>query len=242
MTLLKLQYNFILTKKVRLISAILIALTWIVLILQSGLLEDNSYLLYNREVLITSFIYDGFNIIKIVAVLYSMLLAIYVMYLNKYDVFIVTRKSRMKVIFSKILVIVILEILFVLYLFIVYGIIWGLLDSSVTIGEMNIYLLHITILSIYYALLNIALIIIFSSIFIVIIPFIGYLISNLSMDYGISIKELDNSSKFLNLFFPDLLIFNQEICFVYGILTIVDISILILVLIIIKYKIDDIII
>lgn len=242
MSLLKLQYNFILTKKVKIISAILISLTWIILILQSGLFEDTSYLIYNREVLISAFIYDGFNIIKIVAVLYSMLLAIYVIYLNKYDVFIVTRKSRIKVILSKVAVILFLELMFVLYLFVVYGIIWGLLDVNVTMSEIGVYLFHIIELTTYYALLNIALTLVFYSIFIAVIPFIGYLISNFSIDYGISIHELSNTSKFLNLFFPDLLIFDKEICFIYGILIVFNSCILILLIIIIKYKADDIVI
>jgi len=241
MRLLKLQYNYTLTKKVRLISAVLIALTWIVLILQSGLLENGSNLAYNREQLINSFLYDGFNIIKIVGVLYSMLLSIYVFYLNKYDVFIIPRKSRIKTILSKIAIVLFLEGLFILYLFLFYAIIWGVLDYTVTIDEVLKYLSYLTVLNIYYALFSILLIVLFTSIFSVVIPFIGYLISNLSMDYGISISELDTSSMFLNLFFPDLLIFNKEIYYIYGIVIVLDISMIILVLIIIKYKVEDII-
>ena len=241
MNLIKLQYNFILTKKVKLISAILILLTWVVLLLQSGLLENGSNLVYNREAMIISFLYDGFNIIKIVVVIFSMLLSIYVFYLNQYDVFLVPRKSRMKIILSKIGIVLILEVLFVVYLFLVYAIILGVLDSSINFGDLMVQMSNLINLSIYYSLCYITLIMIFSSIFIVVLPFIGYLCSNLSMDYGVSSNELDSSSKFLNIFFPDLLIYKREIYFVYGALFVFDISILLLALIIIKYKADDVV-
>ncbi len=242
MKLIKLQYNFILTKKVKVISSLLISLTWIVLLLQSELLDKGSNLIYNRELIVTSLLYDGFNIIKIISVLYSMLLTVYVFYLNSYDVFIVTRKSRIKVILSKVVTLLGLEVLFVMYLFLMYVIIWGLLDYNITILDVLPYLGYLLILSCYFTLMNIILIVVFSSIFIVIIPFGGYLLSNLSIDYGISVNEIEESSKLLNLFFPEVFIYHKEVFFVYSPLIVLDISILFLVLIIIKYKVDDIII
>ncbi len=89
-------------------------------------------------------------------------------------------------------------------------------------------------------MLSILLVVTFDNLFIIIIPFIGYLISNLSIDYGLEISKISSVSKGLNVLFPDLILINNSFEYVYGVLFVLSIILVQLLMAIYRYLEKDI--
>jgi hypothetical protein len=49
-----------------------------------------------------------------------------------------------------------------------------------------------------------------------VMPFMGYLISNLSIDYGVKIDEIERGSRIINVLFPDLIVLDGAFEYIYG--------------------------
>lgn len=214
--LLNLQYQFLYTKKIKLITLTLFVLTSIVLILQSNLCTNQSDFDIHRKIYLDDFIYNGLNLIKIILVIYIMLSSVYAFYIGNYDGFLLNRYSRKKIVFTKLIIITCLNMIISLSLMMFYLILWRLIGIGIETDVILKLLSNFSLFLMYYTVIFSLLIIIFDNLFIIILPFIGYLLSNLSVDYGVSIKELSTTSKLVHLIFPDLLFINRSFDYIYG--------------------------
>lgn len=216
MKLNKLHYNFLYTKKVYSITVLLASVCLFILLIQSNIFSSLRDFDVNRELYVSDFLFNGLNLIKILIVFYSMLVVIYTFILNKYDVFLVSRYSKKSIIISKLLVVLFINITLSLVLNLFYLVLWFILDTEVSVYIIFDFLSKMSIFTIYYSLFFILLVTILDNLFIIMIPFVGYLVSSLSIDYGLEVSKLSVSSTLLNSVFPDLLVLNSHFEYVYG--------------------------
>ncbi|AIO19304.1 hypothetical protein KQ51_01428 [Candidatus Izimaplasma bacterium HR1] len=216
MNLLKVHYKFLFTKKVLVVMVILLIISYMIILLQSNLLSSLVDLDINRELYIKGYSYDGLNLIKIVTVLFTMLVGIYSFYISKYDVFLISRNSKTRIIISKFLTVSFISIMFSLCLVLFYSVLWVILDINVELIMIVELLLKMSLFSVYYSLLYAFLVINFNNLFIMVMPFMGYLISNLSIDYGVKIDEIERGSRIINVLFPDLIVLDGAFEYIYG--------------------------
>jgi len=216
MNLFKLHYRFTQSKKVYKITLSLVVISFSILLVQSNILSNLDDFEIHRNFYIDDYLFNGINLIKIVVVVFCMLTSIYSLYINKYEVFLISRYTKKIIIITKILVILWINMVFSIILTMFYMILWLGIDGNVSVDIMFELLVFSTLFSIYYNLMFSLLVIIFENLFISFIPFIGYIVSNLSIDYGVELSKLSTISKILNIFFPDIVIINRHFSYVYG--------------------------
>ncbi len=216
MNILKIHSNFLTTKKIQLVTISLILITFLVLLVQSNVGNRPPDFLIHKAFYLTEYKYTGLNILKIISVLYSMLMCMYAFYISKYDIFLISRFSRKEIIISKIVVVLRNNLMFSIVLGVFYLCLWVMIDNNLEVNIIIYFLTKMSLFIIYFTILFSLLVIIFDNFFIIIIPFIGYLVSNLSIDYGIKMNELNATSKLLNVIFPDLIVINGGFEYVYG--------------------------
>lgn len=242
MNLIKLHYKFMQSKKVYIITLSLVTIVFLILLIQSNILSNFDDFDIRRNLYIDDYLYNGINLLKIVVVVFSMLTVIYSLLINKYDIFLVSRYSRKFIIITKTLVMLLINITLSVILTMLYLVFWLLIDSNVTVDIMFQVLIHFTLFSIYYTIIFSLLILFFENLFISFIPFIGYIVSNLSIDYGIDMDKINSTSRFLNIVFPDILIINRHFYYVYGVVFVLATVCFMFLLLISRYLYKDLII
>lgn len=213
-----------------------------ILLLQSGILNNYTDYDIHRDYYLNEFLYNGTNIIKIITVMYSMLVCIYGFYISKYDVFLIGRFCRNKTIISKVSVVLWINSLFLLSLSIFYLCLWVVIDNSISVNIIYIFTFKMMLFVMYYTVLFAILIIIFENLFIIILPFVGYLVSNFSIDYGLEVQHVSSTSKLLNTIFPDLIVLNKGFEYVYGWVYVLSMFVLFTGLLFYQYKHNDLVI
>lgn len=193
----------------------------------------------NQELYTENYVFTGLNIIKIVVVVYSMLLSIYVFYINQYDVFVLNRTNRQKALITKVIAALSVIVTNVIIFCLLFSLFWLIL-SDVELKTIMSILLKLVLFTLFYSLFYIVLLIMFHNLFVVIIPFIGYLVSNFSIDYGIARNQISAFSKGIHLLFPDVAMFNEGFMFIYGDIFIIGYIAVFFIILLQKYDTSDI--
>ena len=153
---------------------------------------------------------------KVIIVIFTTFSVIYAFIFNSYDIFLIMRSSKIKVIISKIIVTTGLNIFIGTILYIMFIIIWLLTPYQFFVNIIATGLLRVVMFIMFYSLIEIMLIIIFKHIYILIIPLLGFLVSTYSIDLGVEVSDLSTFSLLINLGFPDLINVDNSFQFLYG--------------------------
>ncbi len=215
--IIRLNMDFLVTKKFKIISLIIIVITCFILVFISNITKTEEELSYNVLLYQRLFLYEGFNIVKVIGILLSMLVVINGFLINDYDLFIITRVNRKKTLIGKVIAVFLTEIYIMTYIYLIFVILYGVLYTELTFNITIMWLIKLIFFQMYYSLIFIMLTSIYKSVFIVILPFVGYLVSSFSIDFDTDIDGLSNFSKMINFVFPDLIVFQGEIGFLYGV-------------------------
>lgn len=213
--LLYLHYDFLYTKIIRSISVVLVLIMGFILLFQSNLIGDSLDRLIHLEFYTESFLINGLNIIKTMIVVYSMLFSIYSFSMNKYDVFLIYRTSRAKLIVSKLVIVMFIVVSSMLTYYLFFSLFLIILANTTFLFLFELFL-QLLIFTVFYSLFFSLLLLIFDNLFVAIIPFVGYIISSFSIDYGVLFSEISSFSKMIHVMFPDLIVLNKKILFIFG--------------------------
>jgi hypothetical protein len=196
--------------------------------------------MFNRDSYLDTFLFDALSIMKIVFILYILMNVLYSFILSDYDIFFLSRVSRIKTIVGKVIITLSINLFFGTLIYLLFVIIWSLTPYDIYVNSLLVTYLRIVLFISYYSLLNILLAVIFRHVYILMIPFVGYLISSFSLDYGLALQEQNHFSKSINLLFPDLIDVNHTFSYIYGDIFIIGMIIVFIYGIIKRYSEKDI--
>lgn len=204
-SLVKLHFSYLYSWKIIYISLITLLICLISFILLSNYYLDDNLLLFYSDYYIEEYLFSSLSLIKVVILLQSMFLVINGFVINKYDVYLLIRSDRTSVIISKIITIILGISIFTIFLYLLMNII-GLFLTPYYEFQNNYYgiLFDLITFSILYTLLFMLLINIVKSMYSLLIIFVLYFISNISLEYLVLKRDLSSFTKLINLFFPDV--------------------------------------
>ncbi len=204
-SLVKLHFSYLFSWKIIYISFITLLICLISFVLLSNFYLDNKLLLFYSDYYSEDYIFSSLSLIKIVILLQSMFLVINGFVLNKYDIYLLTRSNRTYVIFSKIITIISGITIFTTALYLLMNIIGLFLTPYYEFQINHLSLLFdLIIFSIIYTLLYVVLLVTVKNMYSLLIIFIIYFISNISLEYLVTKSDLPAFTKFINLTFPDI--------------------------------------
>ncbi len=210
------HFSFLYSKKINIITFGLIGLTLILNIYFSNIFSDYSEIMFNRQSYLDTFLFDSYSIMKIIFILYILMNVLYSFILSDYDIFFLTRVSRIKTVMSKAIITLLINIFFGTVIYLLFAIIWSLTPYDIDVNSLLVIYLRVVLFICYYSLLNILLVVMYKHIYILMIPFVGYLISSFSLEYGVDFQSQNHFSKSINFLFPDLIDFNHTFSYMYG--------------------------
>ena len=236
----KIHFSFLYSIKINIITYVLVFLTVILNIYFSNITSGYTEMIFNQESYLDTFLFDAFSIMKVIFILYILMNVLYGYILSNYDIFFLLRVSRKRSIVGKIIVTLFINLFFGTVIYLCFGIIWTLTPYDICVNTLLISYLRVVLFISYYTLLDVLLVILFRHVFILIIPFIGYLISSFSLDYGVAVYNQNHFSKSANFLFPDLINNNDSFNYIYGDIFIISMIVIFIYGIVKKYQEKDI--
>lgn len=204
-SLLKLHFSYLYSWKIIYISLIIILISMISFIFLSNFYIEHNLLVFYSEYYEEEYMFGSLSLIKLVIVLQSMFLVINGFVINKYDVYLVSRISRKRVILSKVVILVLGITIFTIFIYLIFNIVGLFLTPYYSFRNEHLsILLDLLIFGVIYLLLDILMIIIFKNMYTLVIIFIIYFMSNISLEYLVFKSEISGFSKLLNLLFVDI--------------------------------------
>lgn len=201
----------------------------------------NAELLFDKAYYYNEYYMESLNLAKMMIVLFNFVLVTNSFVFNKYDYFLITRKSRKEVIISKVFILLILSILYTFIIMFMFFLIPLFLTPYMRIFDFFDITKLMMVFSVYYLTLFIFFIIIFKHIYILFFSFSGYLISFLSSELLIKKSETSFFNSFISVFFPDIInyyVYGYD--FLYGSIFVMSLTIILLLVIIKNYTTFDI--
>ncbi len=235
--ILKLHFYYLFSWKIIYISLITLLISIFCFLFFSSFYLDYDLLIYSKLYYREEYYFDIINYLKIAIVLYSMFLVINAFVLNKYDVFILIRRSKKITVISKLLTILIGNIVMITLLFILFLIIGEFLTPIMAISYKDIsILIDLMIFCSVYLLLFTLAYQYSKIIYGILIIFIGYFISDITTEYYALKSSVSIFAKVLNFIFINIGYFqNYGFSLYYGKLYGIALSFILFMIIITKY-------
>ena len=204
-SLIKLHFSYLFSWKIIYISLIIILITMISFVFLSKFYVDHNLLVYYESFYLEEYLFSSISLIKVVVLLQSMFLVINGFIINKYDVYLLIRRDRILTLTSKLMVLIIGIVVFILFLYLIMNII-GLFLTPYYQLDINLFefLIDLVIFGVLYTLLYVLLIIITKNMYSLLVIFITYFVSSISLEYLVLKSDLSLFSKLLNLVFVDI--------------------------------------
>lgn len=203
--LIKLHFNYLFSWKIIYISLIILVINLVSFTILSKFYIEDNLLMFYQDFYFEEYLFSSISLMKITILIQSMFIVINSFIINKYDVYLVLRKSKTLVIISKVIVLVSGTIIFSLLLYLIMNIIGMFLTSYYSFSyEIFDLLVDLIIFSSIYTFLFIIMIIIFKNMYSLLLIFIIYFVNNISLEYLIFKSDLNGFSKLLNLVFVDI--------------------------------------
>ena len=166
---------------------------------------DYDLLLYDSEYYLGEYYFESINYLKIVIVLYNMFLVINGLILNKYDLFLLIRRNRKQVIISKIITLLLGNIVLTAFLYLLFLITGLYLTPYMEIDITSLALLGDLIIFGGAYLLTYILIYFYSKgTYSLLIIVVGYFISDITIEYYVLRSNVSNISKGINFVFMNI--------------------------------------
>jgi len=203
--LIKLHFSYLYSWKIIYIILIILVISMISFIFLSSFYLDKNLLIFYQNYYQDEYVYSSVALIKILILVQSMYIVINGFVINKYDVYLVLRNERFKVIVSKVISMTLGIVIFTIFLFLLMNLIGLFLTPYYRIST-DIYnlLIDLIVFGILYTLLYIFFILTIKNMYSLLFVFIFYFISNISLEYLTVKSELSAFAKLINLVFTDV--------------------------------------
>lgn len=203
--LVKLHFSYLFSWKIIYINLISILFCLVVFVYLSNFYYNNTLLAFYSDFYNEEYIFSVLTLIKIVVLLQSMFIVINGFIINKYDVYLLIRSSRTRVITTKIATILIGTSLFTVTLFLLFNIVGLYLTPYYEFKNTHLELLFdLVLFNVVYCLLYILLVTIIKNMYSLILVYILYFISDISVEYLVQKDNLSFFTKTINLIFPGI--------------------------------------
>ena len=241
-SLVKLHFSYMFSWRIIYISLITLLICLVSFVMLSNFYLNNNLLLFYSDYYTDEYIFSSLSLIKIVILLQSMFIVINGFILNKYDIYLLIRRNRTSVILSKIITIILGITIFTVFLYLLMNIIGLFLTPYYEFQSSYLNIVFdLIIFSILYSLFYILLIVTIKNMYSLLMIFIFYFISNISLEYSVTKNDLPGFTKFINLLFPDIGYFsNLGYDLFYSNFYYISLCIVIIQLILVIYKKTDI--
>lgn len=240
--LIKVHYNYLFSYRMLYILLSLGAIFLIVCLYFSRFYIDNELLMFDANFYQNEYMFEAFNIAKILIVLFAFLQTVYAYVLNKYDYFLVVRASRKKVFLSKVIVLYFIATIFITICYLILFIIPLYLTPYFSTSTVSIgILLKMLLFGYVYNTLFIMTITITKHVFGLFLVFTGFIISFISNDLEPIKENVTNFNKVSNIIFPDIIQYtNVGYDFLYGSIFVIALTLLYVSVGILVYQYTDI--
>ncbi len=204
-SLFKLHFHYLFSWKVIYVSLALLLLSILSSLLFSKFYLDYDLLVFNSRYYLEEYYFEGINYLKIIIVLFNMFLVINSFVLNKYDIFLIVRRSKKVVISSKIIILLLGSSVLIILEYLLFIITGLFLTPYMRISIMDLsILLDLIIFGGVYLLIFIIIYLYSDVIYSLLLGVVGFFISDLSMDYNIQRSGASLMAKALNLVFINI--------------------------------------
>ena len=204
-SMFSLHFHYLFSWKVIYVSLIMFLLSVICFLFFSRFYYDYDLLLYDSEYYLGEYYFESINYLKIVIVLYNMFLVINGLILNKYDLFLLIRRNRKQVIISKIITLLLGNIVLTVILYLLFLITGLYLTPYMEIDVTSLALLGDLIIFGGAYLLTYILIYFYSKgTYSLLIIVVGYFISDITIEYYVLRSNVSNISKVINFVFMNI--------------------------------------
>ena len=216
MKLLNTHFAFLWTKKLFIVFHLIFLLIGILLLGLSNLIASSVSQSFNARTFLTSYYYSGIFYIKLIIIIVIMLFVIYAFFMNDYDLYLVTDKNKVYVLLSKLitLYLLVLYLLTISYLFFI-GLKSLMPYASFSGYDIKVYS-YLCIFSGYYLIIFVLSVYLYKHIFVIVVPITGYLLSMVTIDFGTSASDLSGLSRFIQLWFVDVVYIDELYTLLYG--------------------------
>ena len=203
--MIKLHFYYLFSWKVVYVSLIIVLISTIIFLTFSKFYLDYDLLIFNSKYYREGYYFESINYLKIVIVLYNMFLVINAFILNKYDVFLLARRTRFEVISSKVLVLIIISSILTIMLYLIFLVTGQFLTPFMNISNTDMAILgDLIIFSVIYLLLFISLYFYGKGLYSLLIIVVGYFISDIAIDYYEPRNSVNILSKIINFVFVNI--------------------------------------
>ena len=201
-SLFKLHFHYLFSWKVVYATLIIILVSLISYLLFSRFYLDNNLLVFNAEYYRIEYYFESLNYLKFLIIIYNLFLVINSFAINKYDIFLLIRRSKKQIITSKIIVLFIGSTVLIIILYLIFLIIGLYLTPYMQISFKDLAILgDLIIFSEAYLLIYITTYLYSNSIYNLLTIIVGFFISDLMIDYNSLKNNASTIAKGLNLVF-----------------------------------------
>lgn len=203
---MKLQYHYLFPSKMIFITYGVIAIAFSGFLLLSSCFLPVQELLFHQSLYRQDYYLDGLNFLKLITVIYSMFLVINGYVLHHYDFYLILRSKKKNTVFiSKMLVLLLGNVVFISYCFFLFLFI-PLFLTPYFHFELKLVALYgkMILFGNYYLLLYILIYTIANNIYSLVMVISAYFLSSLTTEYFLEKADIQTVAKIMNLLFVDL--------------------------------------
>lgn len=195
------------TNKVFISVHCFMALLILLLVILSNIFNSQAYLIYNRLMLEENFTQNGIFFIQVFSLLYCSLLAMYMFFVNDYDIYFI-KSSPEGFYYAKVCTLWLMSLYFLLVSYGVFLIILYNYPFDVSFHPFVVFL-YLLFFLVYYIFIFVLIDTLDGHFMLYFLPFILFLISVFSSDQGILKEDVTGFAKGLYVFIYDLVLFDQ---------------------------------
>lgn len=201
-SLFKLHFYYLFSWKVNYVSFILILITVISSLLFSRFYLDVDLLIFNAEYYRKEYYFESINYLKFIIIIYNLFLVINAFAFNKYDPFLLVRRSKQQTVMSKIIILLLGSTVLVIIFYLIIMITGLYLTPYMQISIIDLAILgDLLIFGGVYLLIYITVFLYSRSIYSLLLIVIGFFISDLTVDYDSLRSSASIITKGINLIF-----------------------------------------
>ena len=210
-SLILLHFQYLFSWKVFYITSLILLLATICFLYFSNFYLDYDLLLFNKQYYSEEYYFESISLIKIIVVLFNMFIVINSFILNKYDLLLISRRSKKEVIISKTLSLLIINNGFSIILYLLFLVTGMFLTPYMNISKLDLSLLgDILIFGSIYQMIYILVYVANKTIYALILVIVGYFISDIVTDSFIVKENVTSFSKILNIVFVNVNYYTNE--------------------------------
>ena len=201
-SLFKLHFYYLFSWKVIYVSFILILISVVSSLVFSRFYLDIDMLIFNAEYYHKEYYFESINYFKFIIIIYNLFLVINAFAFNKYDLFLLARRSKKQVISSKIATLLIGSTSLITILYLIFIITGLYLTPYMRIASADLEIFFdLVIFGGVYLLIYIAVFLYSGSIYSLLLVIIGFFISDLTVDYDSLRSSASIMAKGINMIF-----------------------------------------